>query len=227
MSERYTPPEARGDYSENRREYDPLLEIRGRLSRLDELLAKLIERSGNLSPIIKKQLRFQIQDILYSLGLKDTKELTVFRERIGVAVADRRRNPLVPQDYPSTDEFARDISVALTQGRPSGWYPSPQVEASASRIAEYGYANWRELQARSSNSLIEYTYKLGKAISDPLVYSESFAPKDGIIVQGDWRVVNGRHRALALVTLGDRFVRSNGLNHWVSVQPEEQVNLSI
>lgn len=222
MSERYTPAEAYGLKLETRVEVDPLLETQEKLSKIDKLMFELIEKAGDLNPLRKKQLRTMLDDLLQSLGLKNMKELTEFRGRFVEQINNRRKDPKTPQDYPSESEFSYLMKHAVGQNKPSTWFVPPQIRADATGVAEYGHSEWSQLQRRNSDSLVEYQYKLGRVLADRVAYGDSIEEIDPIEISPNWEVANGRHRGLALVTLGAGFIRRHGLDGWVKVGLEHQ-----
>ncbi|EKD86749.1 MAG: hypothetical protein ACD_37C00159G0002 [uncultured bacterium] len=217
MSERCPYP---GHSEQPRSAEDPLVELQEVFNKIDLLLAELVEKGPAINPTHKKHLRAQLQALVTSLGVKDLEELTEFRQSFVAKLNERRQNPKAPY-YPSKEEFEKNFMETLTQNKPQSWYPNPEHFATASEVAKYGYFNWNELKGRNGQTLIDYTYNLGKVLCDELVYKSIFLSEEKIKVSDDWHIEDGRHRALALIVLGRNYVEKRGVDNWVKVEFEK------
>lgn len=213
MGERFSGESFEGSLQ---RERDPLLEARETITKIDILIAKLVEQ-GDLSLTIKQSLRAQIGALLASLGLSDTSQLIDFSRTLYQQVSDRLVNPQTPSGYPDRDEFARSLKRVLGEPKPRN-LPHVWTGILASEVARFGQVDWSSIQGRGGVSVLEYHYNLGKVLCDELVYAMVFKAGDEIKIQDNWQIENGRHRTLVLRTLGEYFIRSVGLDDWVKVE---------
>jgi|SRR3989344_3989653 len=197
------------------REKDPLLETQKILQEIDELMAKLAEQK-DLDPQIQQALRASIQELMFSLGVKNAKEFIVFQRDFQTKVNRRRREPVFPNTYPSLDIFNGSHSRLLTE-KPY-FLPDVRDKISASEVAAYAQYDWRTVDGRGIDA-VSYIYHQGKILCDELVYRESHKADD-ISIGRDWRVENGLHRSLALRVLGRGFVLRSGMDLWVTVQKD-------
>lgn len=213
MSERFSGGES---YERRLVERDPILESLNVLNEIDVLLAKLVEKGGELTLAAKAAIRARIQQHLASLGLDNLEQLTEFSQFIHRSVNERRKQPKTPSHFPGEVEFSRSLRRVLTETQRSH-LPSVWQGLTASEVAAFGQSNWRRLDGRGK-SLGEYQYGLAMAMCDELLYTLQIKHDDPIKISDGWRVDNGRHRTLALRTLGENFVESAGLNNWVRVE---------
>lgn len=96
--------------------------------------------------------------------------------------------------------------------------PPPFPEnPTAADIARYGRADWKDMEAncqrRTGKSFGDYLYALARHLATP--------PEEGeeriIRVLDSWKIINGRHTALALRILGPDLVEKSAINNWVKV----------
>lgn len=206
-------------YSESsQRERDPDVEAQEHLNEINRLLAKLIETGGDLPGNIKKSIRGQIHAHLSALGLKSLEDyagLAAIQQR----VHERRSNIPNPPGYPDKEDFEQRLATLhRTQVREA--LPGVPRDPLAIDLAQNGQGDWSQLEGRNSKRVVDYLYDLGKVISSELAYTAVFDPTDAIEVGEQWRVENGRHRALTLRVLGVQYVEEKGMNRWVAVRRE-------
>lgn len=180
------------------------------------LLAKKIERSQELNPTAKQALKQQIQQHLAAMGLHGDYEEQM-KQLSGVAgrLHDAEVNPPTPKDFPSRDELESRIQK-ITQGRSKPKLSLPTVTPlpNALEVARYGHANWRQVTGRG-RSITDDVYGIGRVMNSRYAYSRTFGREDPIAVDGDWNIVNGRHRVLTLRVLGPDYVRRHHMDRWV------------
>ena len=193
---------------------DPDVEAKEKLEQLWRVLARLIEQGGDLPAQTKKLLRMQIQSILADLNIKsleDYKGLSELQERLQI----KSRLP-EPKGYPSKEDFEHHLwEVYNTQGHER----SPRLPkiVQASDVATNGKSDWSQLTSRGVKSGVDYLYDLGKVLASELAYTAVFDQTDLLAVGSDWKIENGRHRALALRSLGSAYVSKMGMDRWVEV----------
>jgi len=208
-----------GWYSEaNRREKDPDVEAQEHLNEINRLLARLIETGGDLPGNIKQAIRGQIQAHLAALGLESLEDyagLAAIQQRLH----ERRSNMPTPAGYPDKEAFGQRF-VALHEARGHKDLPGVPRRPLATHVAAYGQGDWSQLEGRSGKNAVDYLYDLGKVLSSELACTTVFDPTDAIEIGEQWRIENGRHRALTLRVLGMQYVEGKGMNYWVAVRRE-------
>lgn len=195
------------------REAEASVEMQEHHDAIMRLLAKLIEGSGGLSATAKTQLRQQIQQHLSALGLTGISQL----QKISQKLHDAQVRPPVPADYPTKEEFETRMARAISKSTISERAPRVPEDPFASEIAEYGRTNWREVDGRE-RSLLDHIYGVGIILSNELAYRATFPESDRMLVGDNWQIDNGRHRALALRTLGSDYVARHGMDRWVKAE---------
>lgn len=191
-----------------------LFETQERYETIARLLAKLIE-GGDLAPQTKAGLRAQIQNQLQILGLKSLEEWV----GLGIYLEEVKRNIPTPGDYPTKDEFEKRVRE-LAQGTVPVVYDTDGAALTASSVATFGETNWGGVKPRTG-SLVDYLYELGKVMCSEFHYQTMFPETDAIKVTDRWEIDWGRHRSFALRVLGETYVRSKGLDQWVTVRRAE------
>lgn len=206
-------------YSEaSRREKDSDVEAQEHLNEINKLLARLVETGGDLSGNIKQVIRGQIQAHLAALGLESLEDyagLAAIQQRLH----ERRSNIPTPAGYPDKEAFGQRLA-ALYEARGHEDLPSVPRRPLATHVAAYGQGDWSQLEGRSGKNTVDYLYDLGKVLSSELAYTAVFDPTDAIEIGEQWKIKNGRHRALTLRVLGAQYVEEKGMNHWVAVRRE-------
>ena len=95
------------------------------------------------------------------------------------------------------------------------------VYPTAYDVATYAHTDWGSVASRDGRTaLARYTRDLATIICDPVAYSLNIDPRrDGIIrLNTDASIENGRHRALAMRSLGPYRVAQSGIGGWVEVE---------
>lgn len=195
-------------------EGDPDVEAKEHLEQLWRVLARLIEQGGDLPAQTKKLLRNQVQTLLDALHIKsldDYKGLSALQARLDV----NSRLP-EPVGYPSREVFEHNLLQVYRETR--GSLPRLSRQVYASDVAKYGQSDWSQLTSRGVQSGVDYLYNLGKVLASELAYTAAFDQADALEVGSHWNIENGRHRALALRSLGPKFVAARGLDRWVEVE---------
>lgn len=197
-------------------ERDPLFEAKKLLDEINRLMAKVVEQ-GDLSSQQKQLLRAQVQTHLAALGLTDLAQLVDFTASVYQGVRERVKNPRTPSDYPHLEEFRRNYTHLLRED-PRSSLPGVWRDIIASEVSQFAQYDWQSVEGRGTDT-ISYHYALGRVMSDELAYTTVFdKPGDEIKITRNWLVDNGRHRALVLRTLGERYTRLSGMDMWVTAQ---------
>lgn len=207
-----------GEHYKRSDETKEIDEIKEHLKEVDRLLAKLVERTQELTAIARQAVRNQINNHLLAIGvngIEDYEGLMAVYERIN----DSFQKLTPPLNFPSKEEFQRKLAATKSQSK-QDLPPIPQ-QVSATEVAMYATGDWLEVEGRSGASLLDYLYKLAIIMSNKVAYTTIFDDKDAIQINQEWQIQNGRHRALALKSLGANHIRQNGMNSWVSVRKEE------
>lgn len=202
---------------DERVEHNPLLETKKHLDQIQLLLAKINEQ-GDLSSQQKQLLRAKLQDHLFALGLTSLNQLADFSAQLYNAINDRTKNLQPPTYYPSKREFAEklnDFKQRKAKDLPPVWNDITILE-----VATYAQSDWSHLEGRGGTSIVDYSYELGKLISDEIAYTMTFEPGDEIKVGENWSIENGRHRALVLGTLGEGFIKHSIMDLWIKPQKD-------
>ena len=195
------------------------VEVQENLEELDKLLARLVEKSGDLDPEVKEAIRAKIQGILATLGLQsldDIRGLMALHERVHQGV----RNLPMPVGYPDKSDFEQRVLELIQATRPES-LPGVPKNPLATDVASHGQNDWHALEGRGGKEITEYIYELGKVLSSELAYTVTFDEKDAIEIGEDWSVENGRHRAMTLRILGTDYVEEQNLDRWAKVRKEE------
>lgn len=194
---------------------DPDVEAKEYLEEIWRVLAKLIEQGGDLPAQTKRNLRTQVQNLLAALNiqsLEDYKGLAALSERLSV-----KSTLPNPEGYPSKKEFEQKLwTVYQQQGNEV--LPKVPKSVNASDIARNGQADWSQLTGRGVKSGIDYLYDLGKVLASELAYTVAFDKTDILEVGLHWNIENGRHRALALRSLGFDYISATKMDRWVEVK---------
>ena len=208
-----------GGWYSSRSERNPDVEAKEHLDAINRLLAKLIETGGDLPSDVKQGLRSQIQAHLQVLGLESLEDyvgLTAIQQRLH----ERSTNLPAPINYPSREDFRQSLQdVYKLRGQED--LPTVPGRPRATQIAQFGQADWTEIQGRGGIGVVDYLYNLGKVMSSQVTYTTAFDRTDPIEVANQWRVENGRHRALTLRVLGAQFVDEQSMDGWVLARREQ------
>jgi len=194
------------------------IEISQHLEEMYRLLAKLIETGGDLPGDTKKAIRAQIQAHLAVLGiasLEDYAGLSTIQQRLN----EKKNNLPTPPGYPNKEHFGQNL-IALYNERSYKNLPNVPEQPLASQVAKFSQSDWIQLEGRGGKSAIDYLYDLGKVLYSKLAYTVTFDSTDPIAIDSQWRVENGRHRALTLKILGKQYVEETGMDDWISIQKE-------
>lgn len=217
MGEGFSGGGERHRENDERAERNPLLEAQKHLDAINLLLAKIVEQ-GDLSSQQKQNLRARLQDHLFALGLKSIDQLPEFSAQFHRAINDRRKNLRLPSNYPTKREFAERLNESKkkkTTNLPSVWRDLTVLE-----VARYAQSDWHHVEGRGGKTILDYSYELGKLMSDEVMYAMTFKSGDEIKVGENWNIENGRHRVLTLKTLGEEFIRSNRMDLWIKPQKD-------
>lgn len=194
------------------------IEVQESLDELDKLLAILIESGMDLSDQKRHDLRAQVQQTLSALGLRsleDQEGLLAIYERLNRAMTDLP----TPEGYPGKKVFDERVA-RLSQNVGEAPYAVPQ-KPSATEVAQYAQGDWERLEGRGGKDIADYLYQLGKILSSNFAYAATFDETDAIEIGDDWKVENGRHRAMALRALGHEYIDEHSMDRWVSIRREE------
>lgn len=203
-------------YRPEAREKDPLLELQENIDKLDLLLAKLIERSGELTSYQKQLLRNAIQTLMQQIGITDLSQLADLKAGLLAKV----KEPPEIDNYPTLEEFEEALVRVMVEERPS-WLPEVYRDPNATDVSRFGQADWRRIQDRTGKgTLIDDLYNTGRIMSSEFHYRNIFEEGDEIEIGNGWNITNGRHRAFALRALGERYVQGSGMDNWVTVKHE-------
>lgn len=216
MSERFGGEGRFNEARHFRAEKNPDIEARKHLTKVDILLAKLVETGAELPSDIKQRLRNQLQARLHALGLDNIDDLTSVKSYL----RKRLDKPQVPDNFPSKDKFRTKLNLTI-EATPIEQLSNVYNNPLASEVAHYGQADWKSLRGRGGVELFDYLYNLAAVMSDEFIYTEIFDETDAIVVDDHWNVVNGRHRSLVLKVVGDSFVYDSGMDNWIQVEKEE------
>lgn len=183
-------------------EKDPLLEIQRVLQEIEDLIA----RPG------AEKYQAKIGELINSLGVTSRDEFREFQRDFKTKVYRRAHYPLIPDYYPSLEHFKNNYSRLLRE-KP---YFRPIVgnNITASELSAFAKYDWKTIGGRAID-IVTYTYNMGKAMCDELIYRDNFKSADAIKIDSNWEVTNGERRALTLRTLGRGFVTRSGMDLWV------------
>lgn len=210
--------EGGGRYEGRRIETDPELERKQHIEAISRLLAKIIETGPELGPIILKGLQQQVQGHLKALGLDKLDHTT-----LSAIIQDLDRKlieiPTSP-NYPNFETFRQNLAEAVVQKKARRSLPEIPPYPKAIQVAEYAQADWQTVWDRGGIEIDRYLYELGKIMSSQYVYNTLFGESDPIVVGRNWKIENGRHRALTLKALGPLYVAQSGMERWIKVGKE-------
>lgn len=184
------------------------------LHRIDMLMAELVESGPELDPIAKRDLRRYLSQFFGFLGIERAEDLLDVQQRLNI----EHEYEFVPKPpaFPTKEEFKESLIGII---RKSNKVPRSRVteNPSASDLARNGTYNWGEIVNQGGGDTLNYLYDLGKIMTHPGLYDVMFPDSDPVTVGRDWRIRSGKHRALALRTLGPEFVSRSGMDRWVTV----------
>ena len=125
-------------------EKDPDILAKEHLENINKILAKLIERGGDYPPLIKDGFRTQLQGNVEALGLESLEDyagLSAVLQRLHV------RNLILPTttNYPSRENFSNSLQ-SIFNFRNQERLPAIPKSPTLSEIAEFGQADWNEIQ---------------------------------------------------------------------------------
>ena len=192
--------------------------LEGHLKEIEQILADLIEKGGDWDSAKKQNARQQLHAHFQELGIQyfdGPKGLLSIYERVHKSY----HSFPAPAGYPEPDEFAE--SCAKVRNKSVESRPVAPENPVATDVARYAWAEWPEVRGRGGATIENYLYNLGVMMSYPHVYEAVFGDTDVMEVDGSWMVTNGRHRSLALKTLGSDYVAKSGMNSWIKVEREQ------
>jgi len=213
-------------------EVEELLEFLDIYRKIQELLAWLIEASANSDTVIVGIRRARLSDLMQQLGLdpENPQRLTELEE-INNELFNRIRRPQPRVDMPEEDFFASRIKEIVAERAPQHLEYVSDINVNLVQFAEHGHTDWGTIASRTGAiSLAAYTRGLAQIMADPIAYHAEFgglgidqsrrAP-DHLAVNLEWVIANGRHRALAIRSLGPEYVAESDMSQWVPVIIEE------
>ena len=228
-----------GDYSAEA-QHDPevaiLLDFLEAYTKIQEIMAWLVEASAGADPAVRGLRRARMQRLMQNLGL-DPESPDGFStlEQRKHDLTDRTRHPQPRLEVPEAGFFESRIKELIrdqdTFGNPEPIGYAPQDRTSIVDIAQFGHTDWRTVQSRrgAGHPVGQYIRGVASIMADPIAYHAEFAglgigstykTPDHILITDDWSIQNGRHRSLAARSLGEAFVAEAGMARWVQVAVE-------
>ena len=197
------------------------------LNEIELLLGKLIEQGGEWDAQKKKAVRQRIAGLLSQLGIENYTEFKDLAQIYGAVERVKqdlgRGSDLLPSGFPTREEFmeqsrvaldeVRDLYETLNHGQARSFDVSGLIREAW--FNPYGFSG-----RGGGQSLGDHLYGLGIVMSRRILYEEIFR-SDKLRVATNWRVDNGRHRALTLKTLGQDYIDRVGLSEWIEVLLED------
>lgn len=227
-----------GNTAEARRdpEVDSLLEFLGVYGKIQEIMTWLVEASANADFTVKAIRRAHLQKLMQQLGL-DPKSPDAFTqlEDIKAGLSDRTLHPKPRIEVPEVGFFKSRIKQIITEqqryGHPTAFDDAVDGGADLVGVARYGHTDWENVKTRTDRKDIsEWIHGVARIMADPVAYQAEFAglgidagrkSADHLDIAGDWSIRNGRHRSLAVRSLGDDYVLEAGMAQWVPVTVEQ------
>lgn len=195
----------------------PEIQLVESVRKVEELLSWLIECGPGNDPMLVGMKRGRLIMLLDDLGFQGDGAIDMFHDLKG-SLTQRATTPQPTIDVPNTDWFADRIAEIHTQKPSDGLYVP---RATLSDIAEYAHTDWSGVHSRDPRMpLAEYTRRLAVIMCDPISYELTIpSAKEGVIEVGtDLDIQNGRHRSLAIRSLGTIPVTESGMAAWVPVE---------
>ena len=201
-------------------ERDPDFKTRARLEEFDQLLGTLVEKGVELSGQTKRDMRARVQALLIALGMKgldDYEGFLAIHERLQQTMRHLPTTVGYP-DRPIFEQRLTDLSLGSRREDLPDVLPNPL----ATDVATFGQCNWIQLKGRGGKDITEYLYELGKVLSSEFAYTSVFDEIDAIKIGKQWKIENGRHRAMALRALGPQYVDGRDMDRWIVVRREDR-----
>ncbi|MDB5175251.1 MAG: hypothetical protein JWM81_109 [Candidatus Saccharibacteria bacterium] len=213
-----------------------LLEFLEAYKQIQALMAWLAEAGPGANPMLRGVRRGQMHSLMLHIGL-DPESPESFHQLEGIKV-DLSSRTLRPQprfEVPEVGFFATRIKeITSEQERFGAPYASGYAyngSADLVDVARLGHTDWRRVQSRSGRGadVSSWIHGVATIMADPIAYNAQFAglsidaahaAPDHLMISDDWSIQNGRHRALAVRSLGEDFVAESGMAQWVPVSVE-------
>lgn len=220
-------------------EVDELLDFLNVYKEIQELMAWLIEASANTDFTVKALRRAHLQRLMEQLGVDPENPDALNKiEEMRLALSDRTLHPQPRLDVPEPSFFKSRIKELIAEqyryGAPDASCFAVDGVASLIDVAQYGFTDWASVQSRTSTKDIsEWIHGVATIMADPVAYQAEFAglgidaghrSADHLGVSYDWFIRNGRHRSLAVRSLGHDYVREAGMSQWVPIAVEERLD---
>lgn len=201
------------------------------------LLAWLAEVGAGADPVLRGVRGGQMQQLLQRLGIDPESPSAIAElDSIKYDITSRVRHPQPRIDIPEAAFFNERIEALITeqetQGPPPAYHYATQDVADIVDVAQYGHTDWSNVLSRrgSDHNVSEWIRGIATIMADPIAYQTEFgglgidlvrqAP-DPLTIEPDWAIWNGRHRSLAVRSLGGSFVLDAGMRNWVAVNVEQ------
>jgi len=228
-----------GDYcleAQHDPEVAALLDFIEAYTRIQEIMAWLVEAGAGADPAVRGLRRARLQNLMMHLGL-DPESPDAFNklENIKHDLANRTPHPKPRVEIPDEAFFESRIKELIKEqdrfGNPEPPGYAPQGGTSIVDIAQFGHTDWNTVQSRrgAGHPVSEWIRGVASIMADPIAYHAEFAglgidsihkTPDHILITDEWSVQNGRHRSLAARSLGEAFVAEAGMARWVQVNVE-------
>jgi hypothetical protein len=187
------------------------------IQKIDVLLGWLFERSAECDPLLIGIKRGRLLQLLETLGFSGESAVSDFYAMKQDFYA-RGIKPEPRIKIPDETWFSARIED-ISDEQPPRYLNI--VYPTAYDVATYAHTDWGSVASRDGRTaLARYTRDLATIICDPVAYSLNIDPRrDGIIrLNTDASIENGRHRALAMRSLGPDRVEQSGMGGWVEVE---------
>jgi hypothetical protein len=186
------------------------------IQKIDALLGWLIECSAGYNSLLVGIKRGYLYQLLETLGFSGESAVSDFYA-MKQDFYTRGRRPEPNIEIPDEAWFSARIED-ISDEQPLRYLNI--VYPTAYDVATYAHTDWDGVASRDGRTtLARYTRGLATIICDPVAYSLNIDPgRDGVIrLNTDASIENGRHRALAMRSLGPARVEQSGMSSWVEV----------
>jgi hypothetical protein len=216
-------------------EVNALLEFLGAYTKIQEIMAWLVEAGAEADFTVKAVRRAYLQQLIQQLGLDpESPDAFTQLEQMKTGLSDRTMHPKPRVDVPDADFFKSRIKKIVSDqdlfGSPSTYGYATEGIADVVGIAQFGHTDWRSVQSRNGRDISEWIHGVANIMADPVAYHAEFAglgissmhsTPDHLAISEDWAIQNGRHRSLAVRSLGEEYVLEAGMSQWIQVDVEQ------
>ncbi len=206
-----------------------IFEVLNILNEIEAIISWLVEVGPSANPLARSVKRARLAYYYEQLGIdpSDPNAIqTVLRLRNDANSRARKPRPVI--NVPDVAYFDEHIARIRSERPIAPPYMLNVGEVpSLDQVSRYVRTDWNQVNSRASVKTDgEYMHGVATVMADPIAYHGVFlsrrpAGSDGMEIDTQWMVGNGRHRSLAVKCLGPDYIYESGMSDWVKVNVAE------